>query len=202
MFIPIPSFQITHINTTMHVCTVFTFSIVVYLHVVGREIRGLTNSTCGQLRIPFTLVCVSLSGSSGVLVWTSKDARIPPALSLIFILKVSLYHLGYWFIIIIELYYFSSIPLAAFTSQITSTFEVQDLYFSYSNLKPLAWLILVCVCFIASHTCWPYQHMFLWAVKIWSFYMYLCTFYYSLFYLVWFYIINVCSGISQIDHLF
>ena len=31
MFIPIPPFQITHINTTMYAYTVFTFSIVVYI---------------------------------------------------------------------------------------------------------------------------------------------------------------------------
>ena len=44
------------------------------------------------------------------------------------------------------------------------------------------------VCFIASYTHWPYNNIFLLAVKLQSFYAYFCTFYYSLFDSAWFHV--------------
>ena len=54
------------------------------MHIVRRDVRGCTNSTCVQIRIPSTCiiffgglsVCISPQASSVDLIGTFKDARI------------------------------------------------------------------------------------------------------------------------------
>ena len=64
------------------------------LHIVGRDIRGRTNSTCVQLRLPYTFItffeeiCVRLlpSGSSFDVLGTLDYPRIPHVLKSVLLL--------------------------------------------------------------------------------------------------------------------
>ena len=63
------------------------------LRIVGRDVRGCTNSTCIHLRIPYT--CMPFGGGGGVRLspagssvsglGTLEDARIPHAFNSVFL---------------------------------------------------------------------------------------------------------------------
>ena len=57
------------------------------LNIVGRDVRGHTNSTWVQLRIPYICVNLSPAGYSGTLVLALEEARVLPAFNSVLLLK-------------------------------------------------------------------------------------------------------------------
>ena len=115
------------------------------LHIVGRDVRGNTDSAIVQLCNTLTCiplfeglcVCLSPAGSSVAVLGILENTRIPHALKSIFLLIACWHHLGNHVKFVIYLYFLGSTPLGDFSSRVTSLFEFRDLYFAYSNLKPL-----------------------------------------------------------------
>ena len=170
---------------------------------LDRDSGGRKKSICVQLMIPSTYVRLSQACYNGDFVWT-----FPPGFNSSLLLKVCYHHLGNRVTLIIYLYYLRTMPLGVLVFRLQRIW-VPGLVVCLFKFKPITLSLLIQICFIESHTSWPHQHLFMWAVKIQSFYAYLCKFYYSRFYLAQFYLIlysityvNICSGISRFENLF
>ena len=88
-FPPYPAYICT-VSTTYLETKIMWASIYIgfWIYIIARDVRGRTNPTCVQLRIPSTYVCLSLEGSIGALVLTLEDSIISPVFDSLFLFKV------------------------------------------------------------------------------------------------------------------